>query len=175
MELKEVNKRLNEFGKYVVQQARTRLSKSKKNNTKELYNSLYYWIEETEQGSKIRFEMEDYGMYQDLGVKGKNPSLVKNGKQKAPNSPFKYKTKMPPMKSLMGWAKKKNIRFRDSQGKYTRGNYQTIAFWLQKRIFAQGIKPSLFFTKPFEKAYKDLPDMLANDFGIDFDKFLDRK
>ena len=114
-------------------------------------------------------------MYQDLGVKGKNPSLVKNGKQKAPNSPFKYKTKMPPMKSLMGWAKKKNIRFRDSQGKYTRGNYQTIAFWLQKRIFAQGIKPSLFFTKPFEKAYKELPDMLANDFGIDFDKFLDRK
>ena len=87
MELKEVNKRLNEFGKYVVQQARTRLSKSKKNNTKELYNSLYYWIEETEQGSKIRFEMEDYGMYQDLGVKGKKT------KHKSTSESTRFKSK----------------------------------------------------------------------------------
>lgn len=175
MDLKEVNKRLNEFGKYVVQQARSRLTKNKKNITSELYNSLVYFIDENSEGSTVSFEMEDYGMYQDLGVKGKNPNLVKKGKQKAPNSPFKYKNKMPPMRPLMNWAKKKNIRFRDKQGKYVRGNYQTIGFWLQKRIFAQGIKPSLFFTKPFEKAFKGLPDILANDFGIDFDNFLDRK
>ena len=40
MELKEVNKRLNEFGKYVVQQARTRLSKSKKTTLKN-YTTVY--------------------------------------------------------------------------------------------------------------------------------------
>jgi len=38
---------------------------------------------------------------------------------------------------------------------------------LQKRIFAQGIKPSLFFTKPFEAAFKRLPDELIEKFGLD--------
>jgi hypothetical protein len=30
-----------------------------------------------------------------------------------------------------------------------------------------GIKPSLFFTKPFEKAYKNLPDDLVAKYGLD--------
>jgi hypothetical protein len=42
-----------------------------------------------------------------------------------------------------------------------------LGFWLQKRIFAQGIKPSLFFTKPFEAAFKRLPDELIEKFGLD--------
>ena len=38
----ELEKYLNEFGKSVVKQSRTRLSKSKKNDSKKLYNSLSY-------------------------------------------------------------------------------------------------------------------------------------
>jgi hypothetical protein len=172
MQLKEVNKTLNKFGKYVVSQARANLTRGKKNYTRNLYESINYILEESKIGPRIYFEMDDYGMFQDQGVKGKNPSLVKNGKQKAPNSKFSFKNKMPPQKPLSEWAKSKSIRLRDSKGQFKKGSYQTIGFILQKRIFAQGIKPSLFFTKPFAKSFKNLPPELANSFGIDIEKIL---
>jgi len=172
MQLKETNKRLNAFGKYVVSQSRTNLTKSKKNFSKRLYNSISYTIDETSSGSRLYIEMEDYGMFQDRGVKGKNPKLVKNGQQKAPNSPFKFNSKMPPLDPLVKWAKSKNIRLRDKKGKFKKGNYKTIGFILQKRIFAQGLKPSLFFTKPFAKAFKELPPDLGKSFGIDIENLL---
>ena len=74
------------------------------------------------------------------------------------------------MQPLMEWAKKKNIRFRDEQGRFTKGNYRTIGFWLQKRIFAQGLKPSFFFTKPFEQAFKNLPKEIGKAFALDVEK-----
>jgi len=77
---------------------------------------------------------------------------------------------MPPLNPLINWAKMKKIRFRDKEGKFKRGNYKSIGFWLQKRIFAQGLKPSLFFTKPFEKAFKNLPTEVINAFAIDIEK-----
>ena len=172
MQLKEVNKTLNEFGKYVVSQSRANLTRGKKNYTKNLWESINYTLDQTNAGPRLYFEMDDYGMFQDQGVRGKNPSLVKNGKQKAPNSKFRFRNKMPPQKPLMEWAKSKNIRLRDSSGKYKKGGYQTIGFILQKRIFAQGLKPSLFFTKPFAKAFKNLPPDLGNSFGIDIEKIL---
>jgi hypothetical protein len=172
MQLNEVNKTLNKFGKYVVSQARANLTRGKKNYTRNLYESITYILEESNINPRIYFEMDDYGMYQDQGVKGKNPRLVKNGKQKAPNSKFSFKNKMPPQKPLSEWAKSKSIRLRDSKGQFKKGSYQTIGFILQKRIFAQGIKPSLFFTKPFAKAFKNLPPELGNSFGIDIEKIL---
>ena len=60
MQLKETNKRLNAFGKYVVSQSRTNLTKSKKNFSKRLYNSISYTIDETSSGSRLYIEMEDY-------------------------------------------------------------------------------------------------------------------
>jgi len=117
--------------------------------------------------------MPEYGWYQDKGVKGSNPTLVKNGRQKAPSSPFSYKVKKPPLQAMINWAKSKNIRLRDEEGKYKKGNYQTIGFWLQKRIFAQGIKPSLFFTKPFEQAYKNLPDAMIKAYGLEVEELFD--
>ena len=54
-----MQKELNNFGKYVVQQARTNLTKGKHNATKELYNSVGYFVDKTAQGYKLSFEMED--------------------------------------------------------------------------------------------------------------------
>ena len=70
MQLKETREALNKFAKYVIQQARTNLTKGKKNYTKELYNSLEYlpFIKGDEIG--VKFFMEDYGRFQDRGVKG---------------------------------------------------------------------------------------------------------
>ena len=70
------------------------------------------------------------------------------------------------------WAKKKNIRLRDEQGRFKKGNYNTIGFLISKSIFEKGLKPSLFFTKPFERAIKRLPEDLQDAFGEDIKNML---
>ena len=97
-------------------------------------------------------------------------ALADGGKQKAPTSKFSYKQKMPPMKPLMDWAQSKNIRFRDKEGKFKKGSYKSMAFVLQRSIYAQGFKPTYFFTKPFEAAFKRLPEELIKDFMLDIEK-----
>jgi hypothetical protein len=81
--------------KYVIQQSQEAiLSKSKKNFSKQLYNSLGYDLNVSKNSFSLSILMEDYGMFQDKGVKGKDPSKVsKNAKikgQQAPNSPYKF-------------------------------------------------------------------------------------
>ena len=163
MQLKETQKVLEAFKDFVIQQARTRLTKNKKNVSKELYNSLKGNVKEMPNSILLEFEMEDYGIYQDKGV---------SGTKKKYNTPYSYTTKMPPVKPLAQWAKSRNIRLRDEQGKYKKGNYNTIGYLISRSIFRKGIKPSLFFTKPFEQAFKKLPDELVEKFGLDVEDFL---
>ena len=70
-------------------------------------------------------------------------------------------------------AKKKRIRLRDEKGRYTKGTYKSIGFILARSIKEKGIKPSLFFTKPFEKAFERLPADLVDKFNLDLDDLLD--
>ena len=163
MQLKETQKVLEAFKDFVIQQARTRLTKNKKNVSKELYNSLRGNVKEMPNSIAVDFEMEEYGVYQDKGV---------SGTEKKYNTPYSYKSKMPPIKPLADWAKSKNIRLRDEQGKYKKGNYNTIGYLIARSIYKKGIKPSLFFTKPFEQGFKKLPDELINSFGLDVEDFL---
>jgi len=91
--LKNLQSELQSFGKYVVQQSRSNLTKKNHNVDKRLYRSLDYKISESNDKYSLQFLMEDYGMFLDKGVKGANPSLVKNGKQKGSNSPYSFKFK----------------------------------------------------------------------------------
>lgn len=158
---------LERFAKRVVKSSKGNLSRKGKNVTSQLKESIDYELTENNDVISLTFSMLDYGVYQDKGVKGANPSLVKNGKQKAPNSPFKYTNKMPPQKPLENWAKFRGIRLRDDKGRFKKGSAKTLGFILQKRIFAQGMKPSLFFTSPFEKAFNNLPEPLLEALGED--------
>lgn len=160
---------LEDFKRYVIQQARTNLTKGKKNVDKNLYNSLQGFVEKSPAGFRLYFEMEDYGMFQDQGVRGKKAYYAD---QATSGSPFSYKDKMPPIKQLAEWAKKRNIRLRDDKGKFKKGNYNTIGFLIARSIFEKGMKASLFFTKPFERAFKQLPEDLREAFGEDINKLL---
>lgn len=159
----ETYKALEGFKKFVIQQSRSRLSKSKKNNSKKLYDSIDGYTKVNPNSFSLSFEMEDYGVYQDKGV---------SGTRKKYNTPFSYTSKMPPIKPLADWAKSRNIRLRDAQGKFKKGNYNTIGFLISRSIFRNGIKPSLFFTKPFEQGFKKLPDELIEAYGLDVEEFL---
>ena len=72
--LNRTKEALDDFKKYVIQQARTNLTKEKKNVDKKLYNSLQGFIDESPAGFRLYFEMEDYGMFQDKGVQQIFPS-----------------------------------------------------------------------------------------------------
>jgi hypothetical protein len=74
MQLDETREALNKFAKYVVQQSRSNLTKSGKNVSKELYNSLGYDLNVSKNSFSLSLLMEDYGMFQDKGVKGKDPA-----------------------------------------------------------------------------------------------------
>ena len=162
--LNNVKDSLNKFAKYVVQQSRTNLTKGKKNVSKSLYNSIDYDLTVSPNSFSLSFIMDEYGMYQDKGV---------SGTEKKYNTPFKYTNKMPPIKPLADWAKFKNIRLRDAKGKFAKGNYKTIGFLISRSIYRKGIKPSLFFTKPFERSFKNLPDEVVKAFALEIEDLLD--
>jgi len=162
--LNNVKDSLNKFAKYVVQQSRTNLTKGKKNVSKSLYNSIDYDLTVSPNSFSLSFIMDEYGMYQDKGV---------SGTEKKYNTPFKYTNKMPPIKPLADWAKFKNIRLRDAKGKFAKGNYKTIGFLISRSIYRKGIKPSLFFTKPFERSFKNLPDEVVKAFALEIENLLD--
>ena len=178
--LSNVNEELNKFAKYVISQSKGNLTRLKKGGG-DLHNSLKSNIKVSKNSFQLSFLMEEYGVFQDKGVKGKDPSKVSpNAKirgQQAPNSKYKFGSGNTGnykdfVLSIEKWAKKKNIRLRDSKGKFTKGNYKTISHIIAGNIYNRGIKPSLFFTKPFEKAFERLPDELVEAYGLDVEQFL---
>lgn len=159
---KELETYLNGFGKYVIQQSRSNLTKQKKNVDKNLYNSLNFKKNVSKNSFQLSFMMEDYGKFQDKGV---------SGTEKKYDTKSKYTNKMPPVKPLIEWVTKRRFQFRDKKtGKFM--SYQSTGFLVAKGIYKNGIKPSLFFTKPFEKAFQTMPDEVLQAYGLDVEKFL---
>ena len=164
---KEVQEELNKFAKYVIQQSRSNLTKGGKNVSKDLYNSLGYKLNETSKGATLGFEMDGYGNFVDKGVRGKSSSA------KAPNSPYRYGTgsgkKGGLTKGINQWVKRRGIQFRDRKsGRYL--SYKSTAFLIARSIYQKGVKPSLFFTKPFTAAFKRLPDELLKAYSVGLEK-----
>lgn len=164
MQLQQTYDALNKFAKEVIKQSRANLTRGKKNYKKNLYKSLDSELSVGPNSFSLSFIMEEYGMYQDQGV---------SGVEKKYKTPYSYKTKMPPVKPLADWAKFRRIRLRDEKGRFSKGDYNTIGFLIARKIFKEGIKPSLFFTKPFERNFERLPDELVDRFALDLDDLFD--
>jgi hypothetical protein len=104
----------------------------------------------------VYFSMEDYGHYQDKGVSG----IVKKY-----NTPYKYTNKRPPISALDKWIVRKGIAPRNKEGKFI--SRTSLKYAIANSIYRNGIKPSLFFTKPFEAAFSKLPSELIEKYGLD--------
>ena len=165
---KEIQAALQDFAKYVIQQSRSNLTKGGKNVSKELYNSLGYDVSKTNNGFNLGFSMEDYGDFQDKGVRGKDSS------KKAPNSPYRFGSgtgkKGGLTKGIDKWVRRKGIQFRDKRGRFL--SYKSTAFLITRSIYKTGVKPSMFFTKPFVAAFKRLPEELIRAYSIGLEKDL---
>jgi len=160
--LKNVQAELNAFAKYVISQSRANLTRSKKNSSKQLYNSLGYDLNVSKNSFGLEFVMEDYGIFQDKGV---------SGVKKKYNTPYSYTDKMPPPSKMDKWIVKKGIAPKDKNGKFIKR--KSLQFMIARSIYNNGIKPSLFFTKPFKKVFKSLDKDIVKAFRLDVEALLE--
>jgi len=160
--LENVQQELNRFAKYVVTQSRANLTRQKKNASKQLWQSIDYDLKVSKNSFQLEFLMEDYGIFQDKGV---------SGTEKKYNTKYKYTNKMPPPSKLDKWIVKRNLRgVRGKDGKFI--SRKSLQFMIARSIYKNGIKPSLFFTKPFEKAFKNINEDLIEAYKLDVEKLL---
>jgi hypothetical protein len=161
------------FADYVVQQARTNLTKGGKNVSKDLYNSITKEVVSDNDNNYtiIGFSMDGYGQFVDQGVRGKSSS------SKAPNSPFKFGSgtgkKGGLSKGILNWVTARRFQFQDKKsGKFL--SYQSTAFLISRSIYHKGMKPSNFFTRPLELGFKKYVDTdLMKAFSQDVDIMID--
>ena len=159
-EFENIQDLLNDFRSNVIREAKKNLSSQ--NTSGKLSRSLSSVVKESKNSIQISFEMEDYGFFQDRGVQGTKSGKSLDG--------YKYTNKMPPPKAFDKWIVKKGFKdtIRDKKGRFVKR--KGLAFIIARSIFEKGIKPTLFFTKPFEKFYKRLPDELVEKYGLDMEK-----
>lgn len=163
-EPKHLEETFDKFGKYVVQQARTNLTKKKKNVSKKLYESISYDMRASQSGASFSFDfkMEDYGEFQDRGV---------SGIKKKYNTPYSFKNKKPPIGPLDKWIVRRGFKsIRDEQGRFIKR--RSLAFAIQNKIYRDGIKPSHFFSRAFALGYKRMPEEIRKAFRLDIEEFM---
>jgi hypothetical protein len=167
MKFKNVDEIVTKYAKYVVQQSKSNLTKDKKGGGN-LYNSVSYKIEKSQDDFLLDFLMEDYGAFVDIGVKGKTSTYPETS---AALSKFQYGsgtgTKGGLTKGINAWLKKKRFQFRDKQGRFM--SYESMTYLISRSIYNKGLKANLFFTKPFEAGLKRLPDDLIKGFALDIE------
>lgn len=168
----ELTNSLNRFGKVVVKESKTALTKKSKNDTKGLYNSIQYRLKISKNSFQLEFLMDDYGKFVDKGVRGKKSSL------KAPTSPFRFgkssgsgRKKGGLSDSIESYVNRKRIQFRDRKtGRFM--TFKQTASLISSSIYNKGLKTTNFFTKPFTAAFERLPEQLVSNYSLEVDKLL---
>jgi hypothetical protein len=142
---------LEAFKKYVVSQAKANLTR--KGAKGKLHSSIKGYVSKKFNrglsgrftgGSslpKLEFQMLEYGVYQDQGVRGTDPVDSRHkGKRsvfEGRQGRFRKAKKQIPVKSIKEWAERKGL------------NPHAVA----KSVHKKGLERSLFFSKPFFKRY----------------------
>jgi hypothetical protein len=162
---------LNLFADRVIGGARENLK-----SFSDLAHSLEKVLEKNESGFTLKFLGNDYASYYDQGVKGKESS------SRAPNSPFQFGTGSYRGATGQGgdwdiaiqrWIRFKGIKLRDEKGKFKKGGIKSLSYLIRRDKYLKGIKPSLFFTTPFNIYFLDLADELEEAYAKDIEGNID--
>ena len=167
MILKELELKVKEFASYVVQQSRSNLTKGGQNASGRLYKSIKPSVIVEKDAFIVQFEMEDYGLFQDQGVKGTQSSYGSSS-----NSPFRFGTgsgrKGGLTDGIQNWVKLKKYRWREKRGRYM--SYKSISYIIINSIWRKGLRARFFFTTPFDKGIQRFGDQFLNAFLLDTEK-----
>lgn len=162
---------LDNFGKYLVRESRTNLTKKKHRDTGALYDSLSYEKKVSKNSFEFSFSMEDYGKFKDKGVKGKSSSF------KAPNSPYQFGSgtgrKGGLTDAIDKWVRRKRFQFTHRTGsrKGQFMSYEQTAKLITHSIYNKGIETTNFYSRPFELGFKRIPNDIAEAYGLELDNF----
>jgi hypothetical protein len=148
----ETEKFIRTYGSQVEQEIETRLHNSGRVASGKLYDSIRYEVKREKQDFILSFKMADYGKYIDKGVRGAE-------KNRAGKSPYKFTTKMPPIKPIMKWMKLKGID-------------KSKAWAVRRSIYLFGITPTNFFTIPTTRRAKQFEQGYIKAMGRDLDNMI---
>lgn len=145
---------LDKFGKYLVTESRKNLTRKKKNVSGSLYRSLSYELTTGPSSIGFDFLMNEYGEWVDKGRKA---------------------GKFPPFQNILDWVKARRFQFRELDGK-NKGKFKSYeetarAVWF--KIKNKGIKPTDFYSRPFNLGFQKLPVELQEAYGLDVESFLE--
>ena len=164
---------LNRFAKEVIKQSRANLTRKKINASKQLYKSLGYDLKVHKQSFSLSMLMEDYGEYIDKGVKGVGGTKADGTpwrRKVVTNALYKYRNKKPPATVFDKWSVRKGLAPRTLGGQFTAR--KSLQFALSQSVYHTGLETTNFFSKPFAKAFKKLPDELVEAFALDLEQFI---
>jgi len=160
--LDNLEQELKQFAEYVVKESRANLKRQGKDSTGKLSKSIDSNFKVSKNSFELSFLMEYYGVFQDKGV---------SGVKKKYNTPYSYTNKMPPPSKMDKWIVRKGLKgVRGKGGKFI--SRKSLQFMIARSIYNNGIAPSMFFTKPFEKAFKGLSKDLLEPFKLDIENFM---
>ena len=167
MDFKNVDEVLNAYAEYVVDSAKKNLVDERK-SLGDLYKSVSYKYEKSQDLFLLDFLMEDYGVFVDKGVKGKTSTYPETA---ASLSQFQYGSGNFPKGGLTEgineWMKKKRFQWRDERGRFM--SYESMSYIIARSIYNKGLKANLFFTTPFEFGLRNLPINLKDAFKLDIE------
>ena len=167
MDFKNVDEVLNAYAEYVVDSAKKNLVDERK-SLGDLYKSVSYKYEKSQDLFLLDFLMEDYGTFVDKGVRGKTSTYPETA---ASLSQFQYGSGNFPKyglrEGIKGWLEKKRFQWRDKKGKFM--SYDTMTYLISRSIYNKGLKANLFFTTPFELGLQKLPKQLTDAFSLDIE------
>lgn len=177
MEYDKVKKAIEGFAKNVIVEAKQNLQKGGQYGPKiasgNLYKSLKEVVNVGPNSIQVNFNMAEYGYYQDRGVKGRfstYPEINKYGTKAQFGSGKGKKGGL--TEAINNWVASKRFQFRDKEtGRFM--SYKSTAYLIIRSIYNKGLKPSLFFTKPFEKYFNRLPETLTDSFALDMENFIE--
>lgn len=157
MDLLNTKKALKVWTDVVVDRAKRELLRQGKSVSGALLKSIQSGEPILENDTlSTNIQMAKYGEFVDKGV---------SGIKKKYNTPYSYKSKMPPTKKLDKWVVRRGIAPRDEKGKFL--PRKSVLFLIARGIYMNGMKPSLFLTTPFNNMRKQLPIKLSTAFTED--------
>ena len=165
MDFKNVDEVLNAYAEYVVDSAKKNLVDERK-SLGDLYKSVSYKYEKSQDLFLLDFLMEDYGTFVDKGVRGKTSTYPETS---AALSQFQYGSGNFPKGGLRdgikGWLEKKRFQWRDKKGRFM--SYDTMTYLISRSIYNKGLKANLFFSKPFKAGIEKYELNMAKAFAED--------
>ena len=181
--LAEVEKLVQDYADKIITAAKNNLA-DKELSGGDLFNSLKSNVSTTDDDIVVTFTAADYAKFYDEGVQGANPSKMPPGSKtrfnQAPESPYRFGTGTGKKGGLRAaidkWVLKKpglQESTRDDLGRFIKR--KSMVFLISRSIYLTGLKPSYFFTKPFDfytkNLERDLEDALERDVTLALEQY----